>query len=142
MVGYTALHAYHDHCYFTHPWLGQYVDYSDAMRRAFVRFLRKKYTGDLKAAGRAHGKDYHSWADIAIPAPEVRTDAHGRIQPRGPLRRRQAGEFTEYLLHALEAVGGHVVILPDQADPASPSRPAMLRINPLPRAAPPPPAYA
>ena len=98
VVGYTALHAYHDHCYFTHPWLGQYVDYSDAMRRAFVRFLRKKYTGDLKAAGRAHGKDYHSWADIAIPAPEVRTDAHGRIQPRGTGLWR---DWTEQKINAL-----------------------------------------
>ena len=82
VVGYTLANLFFDHGWHDLPWLGQNVDYSETMRQAFVRRLKTAYNGDLQKAATAHGRTYNAWEDIALPHPQVLTDADGRLRPR------------------------------------------------------------
>ncbi|MFA6290808.1 MAG: beta-galactosidase [Victivallales bacterium] len=82
MLGYTLANVFFDHSMIDCPWLGQYVDYSDAMRRTYVADLRKKYGNDLQALSLAHSKNYRSWEDVVIPRVALSMDDKGRVSPR------------------------------------------------------------
>ena len=82
VLGVTIEDLYFDHDYLDEPWLGQYVDYSSAMRRYWIRFLRRKYHDSLARLSAAFGRRYRSWRQVAIPRVHIRFDAQGRLEPR------------------------------------------------------------
>lgn len=82
VVGYTLANLFFDHVYFEMPFLGQYVDYSEAMRQAFIRFLRSEYGNSLAKLREAHGRDYVTWEDVQIPSRRIEFDEVGRLRPR------------------------------------------------------------
>ncbi len=81
VVGYTLTNVFFDHCLIDCPWLGQHVDFSDSMRRAYVDHLRKKYDNDLATLSAAHGTSYTNWESVEIPAATTELDAEGRVRP-------------------------------------------------------------
>ncbi|MFZ2655915.1 MAG: beta-galactosidase [Victivallales bacterium] len=82
VLGYTLSNVFYDHSLIDCPWTGQFVDYSDAMRRRYVADLRKKYNEDLQALCASHARNYHSWEDVEIPRVALSMDDKGRITPR------------------------------------------------------------
>jgi hypothetical protein len=88
VLGVTIQDLYADHGLLDEPWLGQYVDYSPAMRRYWIRYLRRKYHNSLAALNAAFGKSYASWEKVNMPRPHIEFDAAGRLKPRTTARWR------------------------------------------------------
>lgn len=98
MIGYSLAHTYFDHVFFTEPWVGQFVDYSEAMRQGFIRSLKKKYSYDMESLRKAHGINYSSWEAVRAPLPEVKYDNLGRLKPR---KDALWHDWIEQMLHCL-----------------------------------------
>lgn len=81
VIGYTLSNVFFDHGFIDSPYTGQYSGYSEAMRLAFIEYLRAKYA-TLSAVNKAHGASYTSWESIPLPGPVFTNTADGRLQPR------------------------------------------------------------
>jgi len=80
MLGYTLTNVFFDHSMIDNPWLGQHVDCSASMLKAYAKFLKAKY-GSLAALSKAHGFEYASWESVKIPSFSVAMDQEGRVRP-------------------------------------------------------------
>lgn len=60
---------------------GVMVDYSEHYRRSFINFLQKRYNGSIAALNSAWQSRYNDFAEIRVPAPELR-----RAKGQGDLR--------------------------------------------------------
>ena len=101
VAGITLTSLFFDHDLVDQPWVGQYVDYSEAMRRHFVNDLKRKYDGSLSTLCDAWEEPLRTWAEVTIPEPAAQYDADGRLQPR--LARRWQ-DWVESKLGAVEAL--------------------------------------
>ena len=77
VLGYTIESLFFDHDMIDMPWLGQSVDYSQTMRRGFVRWLADKY-GHINKLNQTYGSQYVHWEQIALPNVKVSLDPDGR----------------------------------------------------------------
>lgn len=82
VLGYCVEGLFFDHDLVDMPWLGQYVDYSEASAAEYRRSLRAKYGDDLARLNAAHVSAHASWDDIMPPRQNIVYDADGRIRPR------------------------------------------------------------
>ncbi|HEY3377372.1 MAG TPA: alpha-amylase family protein, partial [Armatimonadota bacterium] len=71
LVAYSSLSIFFDHVWADHPWLGQYVDYSEAARAGFRSYLRDVRGFSLaNLAARWHTK-LASWNDVELPRTDL-----------------------------------------------------------------------
>ena len=82
MVAYTFETLFFDHGYLDHPWLNQYVDYSDAARQYYVAYLRNAKKLSLPALNKQFGTHYQNWDNVSMPKPRFSFDANGQLLPR------------------------------------------------------------
>lgn len=87
VLGYTIESLFFDHDMIDMPWLGKYVDYSQAMRRGFIAWLQQKY-GGLSQLNKVYNTQSVHWEQIEIPQIHYIMDADGRPMPhQSPLIR-------------------------------------------------------
>ena len=80
LLGYTIESIFFDHDMIDMPWLGQYIDYSEAMRHGFIGWLKEKYT-DLAGLNNAWNTKLVHWEQVQLPAVKVQFDDTGRPMP-------------------------------------------------------------
>ncbi|MFH1498729.1 MAG: beta-galactosidase [Verrucomicrobiota bacterium] len=82
VLGYCFEGLFFDHDLLDMPWLGQYVDYSEASAAEYRRTLRANYGDDLAKLNAAHGSAHAAWDAIPLPRQKIVYDEDGRIRPR------------------------------------------------------------
>lgn len=82
VLGYTVESLFFDHDLVDAPWLGVFVDYSQAAHSGFHAFLEKRYADSIGKLNEAYGTSYANWSEIALPRPELSMNADGLLKPR------------------------------------------------------------
>ncbi len=72
LVAYSSLLIFFDHFWADHPWQGQYVDYSEAAREGFRRYLREVKGLSLEELSKRWGRPpMTSWDAVELPRTDL-----------------------------------------------------------------------
>ncbi|XHR29448.1 MAG: beta-galactosidase [Chthoniobacteraceae bacterium] len=72
LVAYSSLTLFFDHFWADHPWAGQYVDYSEAARKGFRKYLRDVKGLSLKELSMRWGRPtMASWEAVELPRTDL-----------------------------------------------------------------------
>ncbi len=113
MLGYSFESLYFDHDMLDMPWLGQSIDYSQTMRRGFVKWLKNRY-GNLASLNEKYETEYVHWEQISPPYVQVMFDHDGRPMPH---QTQDIRDWMDYKVHAISTLRIGWLKAAKQADP-------------------------